>query len=129
MGKFCINCGSPAENMHHVVPKCVGGNEGSNLVALCCTCHGLVHETDMVKHKRLQKIGIEAAKKVPNKYRGRKPSYSRDTLEAILHMLNIGVGPTRIGKEVGLTRMTVHRIKDDPLKAINSLKSWGMWDG
>ena len=129
MAKVCINCGHPAENMHHVVPKCLGGKEGSNLVALCCACHGLVHERDMVKHRRLQKIGIEAAKKVEGKFRGRKPTYNRATLESVLHMLNIGVGPTRIGREVGLSRMTIHRIKDDPLKAVDSLKSWGMWDG
>lgn len=128
MAKVCINCGHPAEDMHHVVPKSLGGNEGANLVALCCACHGLVHEMDRVKHKRLQKVGIEAAKKIEGKFKGRKPSYNRATLEIILHMVNIGIGPTRIGREVGLSRMTIHRIKDDPMKVIKSLKYWGMWD-
>ena len=75
--EFCINCGSPAVELHHVVPLSLGGNDiESNKVPLCSLCHTLIHGTNQDKRgvhwKELQKAGIEKAK-VEGKYKGRKP--------------------------------------------------------
>ncbi|TAN82746.1 MAG: hypothetical protein EYR95_18615 [Phormidium sp. SL48-SHIP] len=48
--------------MHHVVPKVLGGNEGSNVVPLCESCHGLVHSRGFLSHSVLTKRGLEKAK-------------------------------------------------------------------
>lgn len=64
MGKLdpCINCGNEGQHLHHVVPKSLGGNEGSNLVPLCEVCHGRVHNRAFIDHKALTKAGLQAAK-------------------------------------------------------------------
>lgn len=74
---FCINCGNPAVELHHVVPLSLGGNDiESNKVPLCSLCHTLVHGTDPNKRgvhwKELQRAGIEKAK-AEGKFTGRKP--------------------------------------------------------
>lgn len=58
----CINCGNEGQHLHHVVPKVLGGNEGSNLVSLCETCHANVHEVSFTNHKTLTKVGLQKAK-------------------------------------------------------------------
>ena len=56
----CFECGSvDSIEHHHVVPRVLGGTK---TVPLCVTCHGLVHDRDFVKSRRLQRIGIEKAK-------------------------------------------------------------------
>ena len=55
----CFECGKPAECEHHVVPKSLGGIK---TVPLCLKCHGIIHNKDLVKLKRLQMIGIAKAK-------------------------------------------------------------------
>ena len=63
----CFECGKPAKCNHHVIPKSLGGKR---TVPLCLKCHGLVHDRNFMRHKELQKKGIEAAKKA-GKYTGR----------------------------------------------------------
>lgn len=62
----CINCGKQAEHKHHVVPRCLGGNDESNCVWLCAECHGLIHNISYSKkgisHSQLTKIGLEKAR-------------------------------------------------------------------
>ena len=128
MGELCINCGEPAHDLHHVVPKCLGGGEGGNLVPLCWSCHGLVHELDRVKHKSLQKAGIEVAKK-SGKYKGRKPSYSQEQLTQVMDMVAQYSRTKDIVRATGLSRQTVLRIKADPAAAECSLKNWGVFCG
>jgi len=39
-GYICQYCGSPAEHVDHVIPRCQGGtNEPDNLVASCASCN------------------------------------------------------------------------------------------
>lgn len=64
----CFECGAPKQDMHHVIPKSKGGTK---TLPLCAKCHGLVHDRDFVKHRRLQKEGIARAK-AAGKYTGRK---------------------------------------------------------
>lgn len=63
----CINCGAEASHWHHVVPKSLGGREGTNKVPLCDRCHGLIHSVSyssgQMSHSQLTKIGMEKAKK------------------------------------------------------------------
>ena len=36
----CFECGSPADEMHHVVPRSLGGTK---TIPLCSSCHGKAH--------------------------------------------------------------------------------------
>ena len=108
MGKLghCINCGAEATNMHHVVPKVLGGNESSNLVSLCGLCHDKVHNTNHLALKELQRAGIERAKK-EGKYKGRPPTIVKSEITSALSQ---GLGATEISKKFKISRQSVYRI-------------------
>ena len=74
--------------------------------------------------KEAQKAGIEAAKADQRKYRGRKPSYSRDTLNKVVDLLALETRTSEIAKATGLTRQAVLRIKADPVGAEEVLSRW-----
>lgn len=76
--------------------------------------------------KEAQRAGIEAAKGDDRKYRGKKPSYSREQLELVQTRLGAGVTISQISREVGLTRQTVLRIKAVPADAEAALERWGL---
>jgi DNA invertase Pin-like site-specific DNA recombinase len=76
--------------------------------------------------KEAQKAGIAAAKQDGSKYRGKKPSYDRETLGVVIDMLGQGTGASEISRVTGLTRQTVLRIKGDPATAQEALERWGM---
>lgn len=45
---YCVNCGKPGEELHHVVPLSLGGNDiDSNKVWLCNECHNLIHNRSL----------------------------------------------------------------------------------
>jgi putative DNA-invertase from lambdoid prophage Rac len=71
-----------------------------------------------------QKAAIAKARENITAYRGRKPSFTADHLEAVLDLDARGVGVSQIAKEVGLTRQTVYRIKDNPAAARQALEAW-----
>jgi putative DNA-invertase from lambdoid prophage Rac len=75
--------------------------------------------------KEAQRAGIEHAKAKADRYRGRKPSYTRQQYEAVRDLLTQHVGTSAIAKETKLSRQTVLRIKADPAKAEAALLSWG----
>ena len=75
--------------------------------------------------KEAQRAGIEDAKAADGvAYLGRKPSYSRDQLSHVVEMLAREVNTSTIAREVGLSRQTVLRIKDDPAAAEGLLAKW-----
>ncbi|WP_416369048.1 recombinase family protein [Tritonibacter mobilis] len=76
--------------------------------------------------KEAQRAGIEAAKQDVTKYRGKKPSYDRETLGVVVEMLGSGAGASEIAKVTGLTRQTVLRIKKDTVTAEEALSRWGL---
>lgn len=44
-GHICAGCGAPATQLHHIVPRHMGGhNNIENIVALCGECHAKAHE-------------------------------------------------------------------------------------
>ncbi|MHA7827281.1 MAG: recombinase family protein [Roseovarius sp.] len=75
--------------------------------------------------KEAQKAGIEAARQDKTKYRGKKPSYDRETLGVVVDMLGKGSGASEISKTTGLTRQTVLRIRADVKAADAALAKWG----
>lgn len=77
-------------------------------------------------NKEAQKAGIEAARQDKTKYRGKKPSYDRETLGVVVDMLGKGSGASEISKATGLTRQTVLRIKNDHVAAEEALSRWEM---
>lgn len=77
--------------------------------------------------KVAQRTGIEAAKAMPDRYRGRKPSYSREAFETVQNLIAVGSdGTSAIAKASGLTRQTVLRIKANPAAAEKALLAWKM---
>ena len=75
--------------------------------------------------KEAQKAGIAAAKANPQKYRGRAPSYDRDTFIQVMRMVGTGEGSSAIAKATGLSRQAVIRIRKDPEKCQAALSKWG----
>lgn len=76
--------------------------------------------------KEAQKAGIAAAKQVKEKYRGKKPSYDRETLNKVLDLLGAGTGASAISKATGLTRQTIIRIRANPTQAKAALDRWSL---
>lgn len=72
--------------------------------------------------KEAQKAGIIHAKELGGKYRGRKPSYNREQLEAVQGMIDKGV--SEIAVLTGLSRQTIYRIQADPAAAATALAAW-----
>jgi DNA invertase Pin-like site-specific DNA recombinase len=78
--------------------------------------------------KEAQRAGIEHARAAEkaDKYRGRKPSYSRHDFERVQEMLSLNKGASEIAKVTGLTRQTILRIRNAPDQANAALEAWGM---
>ncbi len=76
--------------------------------------------------KEAQRAGIEHAKALEGRYRGRKPSYSRGQLQTVQSLIGQDAGTSAIAKATGLTRQTVLRIKADPVEAEANLATWGL---
>lgn len=74
--------------------------------------------------KSAQQAGIAASKGDPQKYRGRKPSYDRQTLDSVIAMLALGKGTSEIARENEMTRQAVLRVKADPVAAQAALARW-----
>jgi putative DNA-invertase from lambdoid prophage Rac len=76
--------------------------------------------------KEAQRAGIEHAKAQGGRYRGRKPSYSREQLQTVQNLLGQDVGTSEIARATELSRQTVLRIKADPVEAEANLAAWGL---
>ena len=107
----CFECGKPARHDHHVVPKSVGGTK---TVPLCLECHGKIHDRDMVRMAYLQRLGMEAARKMGKKWGGSKPGWrwkvSDEQVTAIHEMQAAGRKVTHIARIMGLSRPTIYRV-------------------
>jgi putative DNA-invertase from lambdoid prophage Rac len=60
------------------------------------------------------------------RYRGRKPSYSREQYKAVCDLLSQNANISVIAKETRLTRQAVYRIKQFPCEAEATLAAWGL---
>lgn len=75
--------------------------------------------------KEAQRAGIaDTRAREPEKYRGRKPSFTRTQLATMRDMLDQGAGASAIAKATGLTRPTVQRLRDDLASAEQVLAKW-----
>ena len=76
--------------------------------------------------KEAQRNGIaDTRAREPQKYRGRRPSFTRQQLEAMRDLLAQGAGASAIAKATGLTRPTVQRLREDMAGAEAVLAKWG----
>ncbi|PCJ85716.1 MAG: recombinase [Hyphomicrobiales bacterium] len=71
-----------------------------------------------------QKAGIELAKAKGDRFKGRKPSYDRETYELVQNLLGTGQGASAISKHTGLSRQAIIRIRDEPEKITNAMVRW-----
>nr|WP_321442569.1 recombinase family protein [uncultured Cohaesibacter sp.] len=76
--------------------------------------------------REAQKAGIAAAQQKPGKYKGRKPSYSRDQMAQVTAMLSNSDTIAAIARATSLTRPTIYRIKDEPQACEKALHLWGL---
>lgn len=75
--------------------------------------------------KETQREGIRAAREKGKRYLGRKPSFTAAQLEGVVGALGMGTAPAAIAREIGVSRQTVYRIKDDPAACRQALVAWG----
>jgi putative DNA-invertase from lambdoid prophage Rac len=76
--------------------------------------------------KAAQKAGIAYAKqRAEVRYKGRKPSYTREQFDIVRTMLDQQQGVSEIAKASDLSRQTVYRIEQDPAAADAVLATWG----
>lgn len=84
-------------------------------------------EAQAQANKEAQKAGIAHHKAVsPDKFKGRKPTFSRASFEKVRALLEAGQGHSAIAKATGVNRNAVIRIAQDPSKAEAALVKWGM---
>jgi putative DNA-invertase from lambdoid prophage Rac len=78
--------------------------------------------------KEAQRAGIAHAKaNEPTAYRGRKPSFTREQFSTVLTLAGQGtMNTSQIAKSVGLERMAVARIRQNPANAEQQLVTWGL---
>ena len=78
--------------------------------------------------KDAQRAGIAHAKASdPTAYRGRKPSFTREQMQSVLALADQGtMNTSQIAEEVGLQRMAVVRIRENPVSAEKQLQNWGL---
>jgi putative DNA-invertase from lambdoid prophage Rac len=70
--------------------------------------------------------GIEYAKKgAVQVYLGRKPTFTREQLCRVIDLLP-NMSDVAIGKQVGVDRLVVRRIQQNPAKAEAAITSWEM---
>lgn len=79
--------------------------------------------------KEAQKAGIAHARAAADRdggraYKGRKPSYSRESFKAAQSLLSQGSSIATIAKETGLSRQTIYRIQQDPVACEKALAEW-----
>lgn len=75
--------------------------------------------------KEAQRAGIAYHKaKDPEKFKGRKPGFTRDQFDMVMTLAEGGQGHSAIAKATGLNRNAVIRITADPARAEAALARW-----
>jgi DNA invertase Pin-like site-specific DNA recombinase len=75
--------------------------------------------------KEAQKAGIDHAKETaPERYRGRKPEFTRDQFQQVRDLIGQGLTMQSIADTTGLSRQSVYRLRDDPARAERILAVW-----
>jgi putative DNA-invertase from lambdoid prophage Rac len=79
---------------------------------------------EAIKEAQRGGIALAQANEADTKYRGRKPSFTRDQLSTVCNMLDLSTGVGEIAATTGLSRQTIYRIRDDREAAEAALASW-----
>ena len=76
--------------------------------------------------KEAQKAGIAHAQAHDDgmKYRGRKPTFSRDQFTLVRELLHQEVAVSAIAKTTGLKRQSIYRIQAEPERQLAALLAW-----
>lgn len=74
--------------------------------------------------KEAQKAGIAHAKGRDDAYLGRKPSYDRETFEAVIAGLDREENISELARQTGLTRQTIMRVRENRAAAEAALSRW-----
>tara|TARA_R110002110_G_scaffold21167_26_gene84529 strand:+ start:883 stop:1548 length:666 start_codon:yes stop_codon:yes gene_type:complete len=86
-------------------------------------------EAEATAAREAREAGVRHALAQPDastKYRGKRPSYDRVTLDKVQTLLATSTTIAAIARELGLSRQTVLRIRDEPAAADAALRRWGM---
>ena len=111
----CFECEIEGDiDMHHVVPKSLGGTK---MVPLCYKCHGLVHGRDFVKSRTLIRVGMNKAK-AEGRNVGRLKGSGQTTEEflntkrslEIIECLGRGLSIRNVAKESGYSIGTIQKV-------------------
>jgi putative DNA-invertase from lambdoid prophage Rac len=76
--------------------------------------------------KEAQKAGIAHALAHDDgmKYRGRKPTFTREQFRLVRELLNQGIAVSAIAKTAGLKRQSIYRIQSKPEQQLAALHAW-----
>ena len=119
---FCVICNT-TENIehHHITPVCKGGDDHPhNFLSLCVEHHGMIHSLrpgSWAHRKKLQRIGIEKAKK-EGKYKGGK---KRIDEKEVQRLWDSGLSAIEIAKQMNIHRDSVYRnLPKEPYKKLKN---------
>jgi hypothetical protein len=114
--KICFECGSSEHiHQHHIIPKSLGGTK---TIPLCETCHGRVHQKDLVKFNNLAKEGRKRYVENGGKL-GRKEG-SAESIETFMNkpvnieikqLVEQGYSVRKIVKILGASSKTVVKVR------------------
>lgn len=60
----------------------------------------------------------------PIAYKGRRPSYNLEKVKVVMALLEEGKGVNEVGRQTGLSKFTVSRIKSDTANALKAASKW-----
>lgn len=113
---ICFECGGTEYiHQHHVIPKSLGGTK---TIPLCETCHGRVHQKDLVKFNNLAKEGRKRYVENGGKL-GRKEG-SAESIERFMskpvnveikQLVEQGYSVRKIVKMIGASSKTVVKVR------------------
>lgn len=123
-GMKCFECGKPAIQKHHIVPRIRGGKR---TIPMCDTCHGKIHGTKGMSISVLTKEGLATAKQRGVKFGNPNPAvaakkgcqgniaaakeHHRDILPLARKLRKAGWTLTQIGDTLTYLRMLTRRGK------------------
>jgi len=76
--------------------------------------------------KEAQKAGIAhaLAQDDGTKYRGRKPTFTREQFRLVRELLQQGIAVSAIAKTAGLKRQSIYRIQAEPERQLAAIQAW-----
>ena len=112
---LCCNCSQPADQVHHVVPTCLGGQDIlSNMVATCGACHSVIHGSDLVGHGLRSRVGtlasIEHRRATGGDLGGRPLAYTDEQAAQVRRLALEGMSVAAIARATGLSESTTRRL-------------------